>query len=400
MNQDGATTAAGDSERSDYDIFDDGFIADPYPTYAELRGRCPVAHSTEWGGSWMPTRYDDISAVAHDSEHFTSVEVGVTRTHLPDRRPGSAPPITSDPPEHTPRRRLLLPAFSPRAVARYEESTRALCRRLLDGFVADGRADGAADYAQQIPPRVIADLLGIDASRADEFVEWTRGSIELAVRDPEAALFYGRKLKEFFTEEIERRQDEPGEDLISHLLAERAAGADLPDRDLIGMLNLVLVAGIDTTWSSIGSALWHLARHPDDRRRLASDPSVWPTAIEELLRAYSPVTMARLVREEVTVGDRTLHPGERVLLAFPSANRDESVFERADEVVLDRAENRHLAFGAGIHRCAGSNLARLEMTVALQEWMAAIPEFELADPAAVTWAGGQVRGPRALPLRW
>lgn len=387
-------------DASDYDIFDAAFVEDPYPTYADLRGRCPVAHSDEWGGSWMPTRYRDIDAVAHDTEHFSSIEVGVTRTYLPDRRPGTAPPITSDPPDHTPRRRLLLPAFSPRAVARYESSTRQLCRRLLDGFVAAGAADGAVDYAQQIPPRVIADLLGIDASRADEFVDWTRGSIELAARDPEMALVYGRKLRDFFVEEIARRQVEPGDDLVSHLLAEREAGFDLPDRDLIGMLNLVLVAGIDTTWSSIGSGLWHLASHPEDRARLAADTSVWPTAVEELLRAYAPVTMARLVTKDVTIGDRTLTPGERVLLAFPSANRDEDVFDRAGEVVLDRQHNRHLAFGSGIHRCAGSNLARLEMTVALQEWMAAIPDFELADPGAVTWAGGQVRGPRTLPLRW
>ena len=167
-----------------------------------------------------------------------------------------------------------------------------------------------------------------------------------------------------------------------------------------GNISLMLIAGIDTTWSSIGAALWHLAQHPDDRRRLVEEPALIPTAVEELLRAYSPVTMARIARHDTTIGDREVKEGERVLLSFPAANRDPAVFDRPDEVIIDRELNRHVAFGAGIHRCVGSNLARMEMQVAIEEFLAMIPEFELADPAAVTWAGGQVRGPRNLPIRF
>ena len=166
------------------------------------------------------------------------------------------------------------------------------------------------------------------------------------------------------------------------------------------MCNLLLVAGIDTTWSSIGSALWHFATHPKDRRRLATTPELFPSAIEETLRVYSPVMMAREVTEEVQTGDLTFKPGDKVLLNFPAANRDPSIFEDADKVILDRAKNRHIAFGIGSHRCAGSNLARMEMDAALRVWFERIPEFELSDPDAVTWAGGQVRGPRALPMRF
>jgi cytochrome P450 len=144
--------------------------------------------------------------------------------------------------------------------------------------------------------------------------------------------------------------------------------------------------------------MWHLALHPDDRHRLATEPDLMPTAVEELLRAYAPVTMARRLVEDQQYQGCPMKAGERVLMNFPAANRDPSVFPDADRVVLDRQQNRHLAFGAGIHRCAGSNLARMELRVAIEEWLARIPEFEVVDPSLVTWAGGQVRGPRSIPV--
>jgi cytochrome P450 len=148
----------------------------------------------------------------------------------------------------------------------------------------------------------------------------------------------------------------------------------------------------------IGSALWHLASHEDDRRRLVEQPELWPTAIEELLRAYAPVTMARIVTRDTDIRGCPMKAGDRVLLSFGAANRDPEAFPDADRVVLDRAVNRHIAFGAGIHRCAGSNLARMELRVALEEWHARIPSYRLADPATVRWAGTQVRGPRRIPV--
>jgi cytochrome P450 len=166
----------------------------------------------------------------------------------------------------------------------------------------------------------------------------------------------------------------------------------------MSVCNLLLIAGIDTTWSSIGSALWHLATHPADRRRLVEEPELLPTAVEEFLRVYSPVTMGRLATEDITLDGVTIPAGSRVLMNFPAANRDPAQFPDPDTVVIDRAHNRHVAFGIGIHRCAGSNLARMEMQVALAAFLERIPEFHLADTVPVTWAGGQVRGPRTLPL--
>jgi cytochrome P450 len=162
---------------------------------------------------------------------------------------------------------------------------------------------------------------------------------------------------------------------------------------------LLMLAGIDTTWSAIGASLWHLAQHPDDRARLVAEPELMPTAVEEFLRVYAPVTMARMVAEDFEFEGCPFKRGDWVLVPFPAANRDPEEFPDADEVVIDRAENRHAAFGLGIHRCLGSNLARLELRIALEEWMAHYPDFELSDPGAVRWSAGQVRGPRTIPVR-
>ena len=164
------------------------------------------------------------------------------------------------------------------------------------------------------------------------------------------------------------------------------------------MSALVLIAGVDTTWSAIGSSLWHLSTHPEDLKQLVDDPQAMPMAIEELLRAYSPVTMARVVTEDIEFGGCPMKEGDKVLMNFPAANRDPEVFESPETVDLNRAENRHVAFGSGIHRCAGSNLARMELQVALEEWIHEIPDFRFDEGKEMTWAGGQVRGPRTLPV--
>jgi cytochrome P450 len=167
----------------------------------------------------------------------------------------------------------------------------------------------------------------------------------------------------YFQAEIEKRRAAPGDDLISYLTTVRIDGAPLGEDHLLGTLRLLLIAGIDTTWSAIGASLWHLAQHPQDRKRLAGEPDLIPTAVEEFLRAYAPVTMAREVVKDTTIDGCPFKPGQMVLLSFPAANRDPAVFPDADRVVIDRKENRHAAFGLGIHRCIGSNLARMEITV-------------------------------------
>jgi cytochrome P450 len=386
---------------TDYDILDPEYVLNPFPVWDDLRQTCPIAHSDRWGGSWMPTRYADVFAVAHDVAHFSSRDVGVL-TFSEEDRPASAidlpvPPIDRDPPEHTWTRRLLLPWFSHANVALYEPMTRELCGRLIDGFHANGRADAAADYAQQIPVRVIAHVLGVPGDLADSFTGWVRDVLEFAHDEVRSKRGFDG-IVGFLFQQMEERRADPRDDLISVLLQTEVDDQPVPDATVMGMAALTLLAGVDTTWSAIGSSLWHLATHPADTRRLVDEPDLLNVAVEELLRAYSPVTMARVATEDVEVQGCPIKAGEKVLLNFPAANRDPEMFERPDEVILDREVNRHVAFGAGIHRCAGANLARMELRVAIEEWLRRIPKFELEPGTEVTWAGGQVRGPRICPV--
>ncbi len=389
-----------DDWTNDFDVLDPRYVADPFPIWAELRRACPVAHTDRRGGAWLPTTYADVTAIAHDIEHFSSRQVAVipvTDLEPEGQLPAGLPPISADPPVHTWSRRLLLPWFSHRRVEGYEPYTRELCRRLLDGFAGAGRADAAADYAQQIPVRVIALVLGVPSDMADTFTGWVRDVLEFA-DVPERRNAGRAALIAYLSEQVADRKRAPGDDLISELVSTEVEGVDLSDGQILGIAALTLIAGVDTTWSAIGASLWHLATHPHDRRRLARDRDLMPVAIEELLRAYSPVTMARVVDRDIDYAGCPMKAGDKVLMAFPAANRDPEVFDDPDTVVLDRERNRHVAFGVGIHRCAGSNLARMELRVALEEWLDRIPEFDLAPNAEVTWAGGQVRGPRSLPV--
>ncbi len=385
----------------DFDVLDAGYVTDPFGVWDDLRRRCPIAHSRRRGSDWLPTRYDDVTALAHDTDHFSSADVIVVPLEIerPDRAvlPFGFPPISADPPVHTWTRRLILPWFSHRRVAQYEDMTRRLCRTLIDGFAAEGSTDAAVDYAQQIPVRVIAHILGVESELADTFTGWVRDVLEFA-DDMDRRVGAIEALVEYFVSQIEHRRRNPGDDLLSHLLQAEVEGRPVEEGVVLGMAALVLIAGVDTTWSAIGSSLWHLATHGADRARLTGDPALMPLAVEEFLRAYAPVTMARVVTTDVEFGGCPMKAGDKVLMNFPAANRDPEVFDNADTVVLDRTHNRHIAFGSGIHRCAGSNLARMELRVALEEWLRRIPDFHLADGAEITWAGGQVRGPRQVPV--
>jgi cytochrome P450 len=386
---------------TDFDHTDDGWAADPYPIWDELRTSCPIARSERYGGVWLPTRHEDVAAIAYDTEHFSSRSVVVSKFRVPlEIAPvGTAPPISSDPPFHKQARKVLLPVFSPRAIAALEPSTRSYCTELVEGLRGRDVVDAAVDYAQHIPVRVIANMLGLPESDADifrGFVHHVLEGVSLPIEERMAGMV---PLFDYLQVHLERHVAHPSDDLISLLLDSEVDGRKLDTFEVARMILLLLIAGIDTTWSAIGAALWHLARTPADRRRLAAEPALMPVAIEELLRAYAPVTMARLVKADMDWNGCPMKADDWVLLSFPAANRDPAAFTDADRVVIDREVNRHLAFGVGIHRCVGSHLARMELTVALEAWLAAYPDFELADPDAVRWSEGQVRGPRTLPIR-
>jgi cytochrome P450 len=293
----------------------------------------------------------------------------------------------------------MLPPLAPGPVNKMEPQVRALCRRLLDGLGDDAVVNGGLDYAQHIPAAVIQQLLGFPPEDEEVFSEIIHVVMEGVDQEVEERFEAFVPIEEYFVKQIEDHREHPRDDFTSYLLNAEIGGNKLQDEHIFGTMVLTLIAGIDTTWSAIGASLWHLATHPEDLARLVNEPDLMPVAVEEFLRFYAPVSMARLVKHDMEYLGCPMKEYDWILLGFPAANRDPAVFEDADRFIIDRAENRHVAFGLGIHRCAGSNLARMELRVAIEEFIARYPRFELADPLEVTWSKGTVRGPRNLPLR-
>ena len=408
-----STTADIDrsSVERDFDVYSDEYIQGAADVWDELRPECPVAHSSHNGGHWMPTTWDDIAAIAYDTENFSSRDIAVAAT---PEGVGllTAPPITSDPPFHTDARRLLLPFFAPKPVEEMVEVTRSIARERIDAIAAEtgadegrsGVTDAADSYSKHIPVRVIARILGLPESDEPKFTRWAVDVLQSKGDEFDRRADATREVLQYFGELTDQRRQERADDLPSKLLDMRLPNGDpLANHHITGASFLLLLAGIDTTWSSISASLYHLASHRADRERLVADPELIPTAIEEFLRAYAPVTMARFTAtDDAEIGGCPVAHGDKVLLPFGAGNRDPAKFDRPDEVIIDRAENRHFAFGLGIHRCLGSNLARMELKVAIEEWLARFPNFELAteaDCGGVEWGGVQVRGPRNLQIR-
>jgi cytochrome P450 len=384
---------------TDFDQADPEYNLHAHEIWADLRDRCPVAHTERYNGAWLPVTHADVSRIAYDTEHFTSRAVVVSTEEPTDQAPiGGAPPITSDPPFHHHARRLLLPPFAPKKIEAWEDDIRSLCHELIDEMGATPTVDAAVQYAQHIPVNVIARMLGFPLEDAELFRGFVHDLLEGVNQDPAVRMQAFERLDAYLDLQVQDHLEHPRDDLTTFLMNTTIFDEPLPVEHVRGTIVLLLLAGIDTTWSAIGSSLWHLASTPSDLARLGAEPELWPTAIEEFLRVYAPVTMARLVAEDVEVNGCPMKKDDWVLLPFPAANLDPAEFERADEVLIDREVNRHAAFGLGIHRCLGSNLARLEVRVAVETFVQRFPEFHLAAPSAVRWSVGQIRGPRELPI--
>lgn len=383
---------------TDFDHFDSGFVADPYPIFADLQDRCPVAHSDRYGGMNFLTTYEDISEAAHDTERFSSRRIVVSET--PTHRRGAVlPPINLDPPNHSDPRRVMLPFFNPANTMKWEQTIRDLCAQRLDALVGKETCDLAGDYAKHIPGDLTAVMFGVPPSEADQFRDWVHLIIEVGPTNPAVEREVTNQMLAYMQGLIDDRRQNGGDDLVTYLMSQELDGAPMADDEMAKMLFLLLLAGIDTTWSGIGSSCLHLATHPEDRQRLAAEPELIPTATEEFLRAYSPVYVARVATTDTEISGCPVSEGDWVVLGYPAANRDAEAFENPHDVVIDRQQNRHSAFGLGVHRCLGSNLARLEMNVAIEMLLDRFPDFELTDAEAVTFSSGNVRGPRVVPVR-
>ena len=383
---------------TDWDWLDDGWGENAIDIWNDVREQCPVASTERYGRAFMPVTMEAVRQIANDTDNFSSAWVAVARPDAP-RHP--APPITSDPPDHHGHRRLILPAFNPKAVAAIEPALRSFCRKLIADIGSSPTADAAEQYSQHIPVHGICIITGLPEEDADLFRDWIYRSFQLAPKDNTVRAQVATEMTQYIDVLLKDRLKNPKDDLLTVVANAEIDGQDVDWMVKIGYIRLQIVAGIDTTWSAIGSGLWHFAQHHDQVQRLIAVPNehdVWSEATEEVLRYYAPVTMARKVLNDVEGSGCPMHAGDQTLVTFPAANHDPNEFERADEFILDRKNNRHVAFGLGIHRCAGSNLARLEMIVAFQEWLRAFPNYSLDPSKKVTWANGQVRGPRILPV--
>lgn len=383
-------TTAGDG----YDIFSEDYCQDPYAHWRDMRQGCPVAHSDKWGGSWMLTRYEDIRNAAREGVRLSSK---ATEAAGPLESAGGLfmPPLTSDPPDHKPHRDLLMPFFTPAKVAEFEPYIRSRSRELAEQLAERGHGDAVGDFAQHVTLGVLTEMLGVPDS--ERIVDWMVRMVRIGPRDQPVRSEAIREILDYVDGLLTERESSDDEsDLLTYLAHAEIDGAPLPRKHKLGAAFLVLLAGADTTWSAIGASLWHLATFPDDRRRLLAEPDVWTTAIEEFLRAYAPVTIGRLVQEDLELHGRCIAAPARMLLPFGAANRDPEHFEDPDEVQLDRKTNPHITFGVGAHRCLGRGLARTELRIALEEWLRAMPDFHLTAPDDVEWTGGTTRGPEHL----
>jgi cytochrome P450 len=359
-----------------------------------------VLHSSHHGGFWAFSQFADVAAAANDHVHYTTRE-GVTVPPL--GLPASSVPLTTDPPEHKFYRRALQPYFTPTAVAGLEGPIRAIVTELIESFAADGHADLVAELAGPVPCIVIAMILGLDREHWPSFMGWVDG-MEAAshIGDVAARQRYAAQLYEFLVTEVERRKTAPRDDLLTAIATMTLEGAEVSDAIRYGMAQLILVAGHDTTVAGIGSLLRHLMEHPGLRARARADEAVLARAIEESLRFESPVFgLARTVTCPVTVQERELEPGDKVLLMFGAANHDPLRFPDPEVFDADRDDRPpHIAFGFGRHRCIGEHLARLEMRVVAEELLRRVPDYALAPGAEIRMRTALVRGPLSLEVTW
>lgn len=351
---------------------------DPWPTYADLRRRCPVAFSEAYDGFWVVTRYEDIRRIALDDETFSSADSIVIPPKLSGQR---SVPIEVDPPMFQEYRKVLQPRFSPAAIDRLHGAIEAYVHRCIDTFIEDGECDLIHDLADPLPAMTTLHLLGLPVEDWPRYSEPMHATVFLRQDNPRRveALDGLRWIREQVAGAIERRREEPGDDLIGSLVGSEVAGRPLEDQEILEMVLLVIQGGLDTTGSAISNALLHLDEHPEERARLNERrEELLPLAIEELLRYEAPQqALARTATRDVEVGGQQVRAGDKLLLVWASGNRDEEMFDDPDGVVLDRFPNRHMTFGLGAHRCLGSNLARRQIRLALEGVLDRLPDYRI-----------------------
>jgi hypothetical protein len=376
---------------------------DPYPLYARLRAESPV-HWNEELGFWALARHADVLAAFKDVKRFSN-RFGVSidpSSYGPHARLGTSF-LAMDPPEHTRMRGLVSRSFTPRRVREMEPQIRKLAIGYLDGLVGAGAFDMIAEFAGKLPMDVISEMLGVPAADRDRLRAWAdllvhreEGMLDVP---PEGVEAFG-KLRSYFKDLIDDRRRRPGEDLLSSLFEVEDEGDRLSESELLGFCNLMIVAGNETTTKLLANALYWLDRNPKQRARIASGSARMPEWVEETLRFDNSTQMlVRTLTEDMAIDEHRLAAESKVILLVGSANRDETVFERADEYDLSRDCSRMLSFGQGTHFCLGASLARLEGRIALEEWWKRFPDYRVEHSGIARVHSVNVRGFARLPVQ-
>lgn len=374
---------------------------DPFPHYAQMRETAPVFHD-EQTGSWHVFRYDDVQRALSEHATFSSRFGGDDPSGTGQLFASSL--IATDPPRHRQLRSLVTQAFTLKAVEALAPRIAGLTNELLEGIEERGTADLVQELAYPLPVIVISELLGIPAEDRDRFKRWSDVIVSQtrsgSVNEHHQAA--NSEMIEYFLQLIELRRRQPGTDLVSSLLSAEINGQKLTVPELLGFCSLLLVAGNETTTNLIGNAVLCFTEAPGTIERLLREPEFLPQAIEEVLRFRSPVqSMYRITVADTTLGEERIPAGAPLVAWIGSANRDERQFQRAAEFDVDRGQNRHLAFGHGIHFCLGAPLARLEARIALEAVLSRLPGLSLAQGAQLERMDSTiVYGLKALPVSW
>jgi cytochrome P450 len=303
-----------------------------------------------------------------------------------------------DEPDHTKYRQLVQAAFSPKRAAALSDLIRETINNLIDSFIAKGRVDIVKELTNEVPGRLIAIIIGVPPEQGDLYRMWTDAMARYHL-DPETHSKNLEDLGNYFTEVMEERRRSPGgDDIISVVMQAEVDGQRMSDEDMKDLFFILLLAGIDNTTKLLGTIVWRLAWDVELRRRLRDDPKLLPSAVEEFLRYYNTALMVRVVAEDTTLVGTEMKAGQRILLANQVTNRDPRQFENPDAFLPDRAPNRHLGLGLGIHRCLGAHLIKVESRLVVEEMLRRIPEFWLDPDDAPTWHGGQVHGMERVPI--
>jgi cytochrome P450 len=371
----------------------------PQPHYAELRSGCPVGRMF-FTRSPVVSRFEDVNQALHDPATFSSeidLKLGNIRPMIPQQL---------DPPAQKRYRRLLDPLFSRKKMAELVPAIRSHAKALIDEFADKGECEFDSAFAIPLPCTAFLSLFGLPLSDLPIFLEIKDGIIRPQkftndmAKAAEIRVTTSQRMYAYFEDEIARRRAHPKQDLLGDLLVAEIDGKKLEHNEILDICYLMLIAGLDTVTATLGCNIAYLAENPDQRRRIVENPALIPGAVEELLRWETPVTaVPRMAKKDTTIAGFEIKAGEIVTFLIGSANTDDAHFKNAQSVDFERERNIHMAFGAGVHRCLGSHLARMELQVAMEEWHKRIPEYAIKPGETPTYSPG-IREVMYLPLAW